>query len=137
MAGFYGGAFSYYSPQKMMGGDDQFLAAIMEYTMSLMGMNIDLMPQGSFVKMLPLAPGSYTNVDLTLEHACAFGSLAVPTDSGVLQTSDPLVLRFVGNADLAQSSKVVLNVGDILDALSNARNSADVKAITASVNGTF
>ncbi len=116
---------------------NKFLEAMWQYTESLMGMNFTVLPQGNFVKSIPLTPGTYTDVDLTLDQNCSYGSLSVPTAGGVLEFQDPLVLHFVGNINLAKPGQVVLNIGGILDALANAKSATDVKAILATVTGTF
>jgi hypothetical protein len=119
------------------GDTSQMMASIMQYTESLMGMSLMLASTSNYVTSIPMSMASYTSADLSLDSSCPYGSLSVPTDAGLLNVAGAQVLHFTGNVNLVQSRQIVLNVQDILSALSSAQSGADVTAILAKVSGNF
>jgi hypothetical protein len=99
--------------------------------------NFTVVPQGSLVQSVSVASGLYTNVGLTLQDNCPYGSISVTTANGVITSSAPMVLHFTGNLTVSTSGQFVLDLGNISTALENAQTPADLSSILSSVSGTF
>lgn len=102
------------------------------------GHEVTVSREGSHVDSVRLTSNEIQSVEVDLNSECAGSSLALQSPGASVSTSEPLTLRFEGQATtVTNGASIFLNIEPILKALSAARTPAEIRAVVTTVAGTF
>ena len=116
--------------------NDELRAAGKNLARQLAGRDISISREGTFIDAFVLPRGDYNVVELVLDDDCeADKSFTLRNATGALSTKDKVTLRFDGNGSISESLQ--LNMQPVLEALSQAQSSSEIKRTLEEVRGTF